>query len=279
VTTDDTPVIDVWANWWPGEFFAACPLLMDLYRRLDLVARSELKVPDLLAEAAAGGVDRIVLSATAFPGSPATNDAVRAVVDLAPDRLIGCASIDPREGIRALAELRRAVGELGFRALKILPFLYGLPPSHAIYYPLYAACAELGIPVLILTGHTAVALPNESGRPGHLDEVALHFPELTIVAGHAGFPWTRELLSLAWKHPNLHIDTSGHRPKYFPPELRQFLKSYGRGKVLFGTGYPMMDYAGPLAELAALDLKPEAKAAFLGGNAARIFGLRPAAGG
>ena len=100
--------------------------------------------------------------------------------------------------------------------MKLLPFLYDTPPNAAIYFPLYAECIELGLPALILTGHTAIAKPNETGRPGYLDDVALHFPELTIIAGHAGFPWTDELISLSWKHQNLYIDTSGHRPKYFP---------------------------------------------------------------
>ena len=171
-----------------------------------------------------------------------------------------------------MRELRRAVETLGFCALKLFPYIYGRPPNDAIYYPLYTACIDLGIPVLILTGHTAVQESSEPGRPHYLDEIALFFPELKIIAGHAGFPWTQELISLAWKHPNVYIDTSGHRPKYFPPELKHFMNSYGRDKVLFGTGYPLMDYAGPIGELEALDLKPASRRAFLGGNATCVFG-------
>ena len=265
-------VVDVWANWWPETFFRDEPHLDALYQRLQLTDRTRLTKADVVAEATAGGVTKIVLSATATSGAGVDNDSVAALAIRHPDLIVGCASVDPHAGMAAVHELRRAVGDLHMQALKLLPFFYGAPPNAAIYYPLYAACIDLDIPVLILTGHTAVALPNDVGRPGHLDEVALHFPELKIIAGHAGFPWTQELISLSWKHQNLYIDTSGHRPKYFPPELTRYLNSYGSQKVLFGTGYPMMDFAGPLGEVADLGLKPAAEAAFLGGNARRIWG-------
>ena len=148
-------------------------------------------------EAASGVVDKIVLSATAFPGSPAGNDAAADVVAEMPDRLVGCASVDPGRGMESVRELRRAVENLGLRGLKLLPFLYDRAPNDAIYYPLYAACVDLGIPALVLTGHTAVMRRSELGRLLYLDDVALHFPELTIIAGHAGYPWTDELVSLA----------------------------------------------------------------------------------
>jgi predicted TIM-barrel fold metal-dependent hydrolase len=173
--------------------------------------------------------------------------------------------------MRAVRELRRAVREHGFRALKLLPYLYDEPPNSHIYYPLFAECIELEIPVLVLTGHTAVLARSEVGRPSHLDDVALFFPELTVIAGHAGHPWTNELISLAWKHSNVYIDTSGHRPKYFSPELKHFLNSYGRDKVMFGTGYPLMAYADTLAEMRELGLRPDALENVLWATAARIW--------
>ena len=265
-------VADVWANWWDAGFFAAHGPTDRLYEKLGISGRKRIAPEQLLSEADAGRVDKIVISATAFPGSQVDNDAVARIVARAPGRLVGCASVDPRLGMPALRELRRAIQELGFRGLKLLPFLYDRAPNDAIYYPLYAACVDLKIPVLVLTGHTAVHARSEVGRPGHLDDVALHFPELTIIAGHAGYPWTDELISLAWKHANLYIDTSGHRPKYFPPQLAHFMNSYGREKVLFGTGYPLMDYAGPVAEFAALPVRAETLRRVLWDNAARIWG-------
>ncbi len=266
------PTIDIWANWWPAPFFAAYPPMVALYERLGLQARTNIDAAAMLAEMDAASVNRVVLSATAFDGSPVHNAAVAAVVARLDGRAIGCASIDPRHGMAAVRELERAVRDDGMRALKLLPFLYDAPPDAASYFPLYAKCVELDIPALILTGHTAVLRPNANGHPSHLDAVALHFPELTIVAGHGGHPWTEELVALAWKHARLFIDTSGHRPRHWPPALVRYANSYGIGKVAFGTGYPLMDFATPLGELAALDLKPAARAALLHGAAATIFG-------
>ena len=273
MTAEGTPPIaDCWANLWPAALFDAYPPMAALYRRLRMEARMALTAEDIAAEARGAGLSRVVLSATAFPGSPATNRAVAEAVATAPDLFVGCASVDPREGMTAVRELRRAVLQDGFRGLKLLPFLYGRPPDDAIYFPLYAACVDLGIPALVLTGHTAVRERSELGRPLHLDVVALHFPELRLVAGHAGYPWTEELLSLAWKHENLFIDTSGHMPKHFPPALVHFMDRHGRGKVMFGTGHPFMAYARPVAEARALGLKPESLHAFLWGAAAGVWG-------
>ncbi len=268
----DEPVIDVWSNWWDSDFFRVAPDLSRLYRKFGMTERTCLDLSDLLAQAKSGNVSRIILSATAFPGSTSTNDVVAAVVDEAPELLVGCASVDPREGIKAVRALRQSVRVLNFRALKLLPYLYEKPPNHAIYFPLYAACVEEDVPVLILTGHTAVQQASEPGRPHYLDEVALHFPELTIIAGHAGFPWTQELISLAWKHDNVYIDTSGHRPKHFPSELVRYMDSYGRHKVLFGTGYPLMAYDDALKDLSEMALKPKTRRAFLHENARNIWG-------
>jgi len=270
--TEAAPIADCWANLWPAELFAAYPPMAALYRRLRIEPRMALTLHDILREAREAALSRVVISATAFPGSPATNRAVAEAVAEAPDLLVGCASVDPREGMDAVRELRRAVRDDGLRGLKLLPFLYGRPPNDAIYYPLYAACIDLGIPALVLTGHTAVRERNEVGRPLHLDDVALHFPELRLVAGHAGFPWTDELISLAWKHENLFIDTSGHQPKHFPASLTHFMDRHGRGKVMFGTGHPLMSYDRPLAEVRAMGLRPESLHAFLWGTAASVWG-------
>lgn len=263
---------DVWANYWDADFFSAYAPMQELYDRVGIEDRSLLGGAELVAEASAAGVERVVVSATAIDGDHRSNHDVAELCASHPDRLVPCASVDPRRGMSAVRELRSLVRDNGFVGLKLLPFLYDLAPSDAAYYPLYAECIELEIPVLILTGHTAVLKPNETGRPHHLDEVALFFPELTIVAGHAGHPWTDELLGLAWKHERLFIDTSGHRPKHFSPQLIQFMRTYGSHKVLFGTGWPMMDPAVLLADVAGLGLPDDVTERFLWANAAAIWG-------
>ena len=131
-------------------------------------------------------------------------------------------------------------------------------------------------PFCTQVGHTGPLRPSETGRPiPYIDQVAIDFPELVIVCGHIGYPWTTEMIAVADKHANVYIDTSAHAAHRYPDELVAYLKGRGRDKVLFGSNYPMMTPARALAHLDDLGLDAGTRAAFLAGNAARVFGLDP----
>ena len=221
------------------------------------------------------GVGRGLIAAWHGPeGALISNDEVASFVAQAPDRLVGVASADLRRPMEAVRELRRAVTELGFRALRIVPWLWGWPPNDRRYYPLFAACVELGIPFCTQVGHTGPLRTSETGRPiPYLDDVALDFPELKIVAGHIGYPWTAEMIALATKYENVFIDTSAYTARRYPPELVAYMRGNGRRKVMFGTNYPMLAPARCLEHLDSLELDAEARELFLAGNARRVFGL------
>jgi predicted TIM-barrel fold metal-dependent hydrolase len=155
-----------------------------------------------------------------------------------------------------------------------LPWLWKLPPNDKLYYPLYVKCIELDIPFCTQVGHTGPLMPSDPGRPiPYIDEIALTFPELKIVGGHIGYPWTDEMIALAWKHEHVYIDTSAYLPRYYPPQLLHFMNTYGQDKVLFGTNYPMLSLDDCVQQALALELKPAAKEKFLAGNARRVFRL------
>ena len=123
-------------------------------------------------------------------------------------------------------------------------------------------------------GHTGPMCPSDPGRPiPYIDQVALHFPDLTIIGGHIGYPWTEEMISLAWKYPNVYIDTSAHLPKYYPKELLAFMDSRGSDKVMFGTNFPMLMFDKCTKQAKELKLKPENMEKFLWKNADRVFKL------
>ena len=50
------------------------------------------------------------------------------------------------------------------------------------------------------------------------------------------------MVSVAWKHENVYIDTSAYLPKSYPKELLTFANTTGRGKVLFGTNFPQLTW-------------------------------------
>ncbi|MFJ8630410.1 amidohydrolase family protein [Streptomyces sp. NPDC093568] len=269
------PVIDAWLQH-PTPRHANHEMFASL-RRWTGMERLEKPLPVEVTVAAldAGDVEIGLASAWYGPqGALIDNDEVAAFVDASGGRLRGVAGVDLARPMAAVRELRRAVGELGFVALRIVPWLWGLPPTDRLYYPLYAACVDLGVPFCTQVGHTGPLRPSETGRPiPYVDQVALDFPELTIVCGHIGYPWTGEMIAVADKHENVFIDTSAYTVRRYPPELVEYLRGRGRHKVLFGSNYPMITPARALDHLDALGLDEETRELFLHGNARRVFAL------
>jgi len=219
-------------------------------------------------------VSRSLISAWVAPRNVMiSNDEAASFVAQAPARLIGVGSVDISRPMAAVREIRRCVGELGFKAIRVLPWLWELPPTDRRFYPVYTACCEMGVPFCTQIGHTGPLMPSEVGRPIYLDQVALDFPELVIVGGHIGYPWTEEAIAVATKHENVYIDTSAYTAKRYPAALVDYMRSHGRAKVLFGSNYPMITPAKALDGFDALGLDDEAKALFLGENAQRVFKL------
>jgi uncharacterized protein len=268
-------IIDAWMQH-PTARFARHPMFESLRRWTgQSIPTEELPIEMTVAAMDAAGVHQALLSAWHGPeGALISNDEVAAWTAAHPTRLFGLASVDLRRPMDAVRELRRCVRELGFKGLRMLPWLWELPPNDRRYYPLYAECVELGVPFCTQVGHTGPLRTSETGRPiPYLDDVALDFPELVIVAGHIGYPWTEEMISLARKYPHVYIDTSAYTAKRYPPELVRYLRGHGRKKVLFGSNFPMIFPQHALADLDALELDAEARQLFLSGNAQRVFRL------
>jgi len=236
----------------------------------------QLPLGATLAALDAGGIREAMLSAWCGPeGALISNEEVAGWVGEAPGRLHGLASVNLRNPMEAVRELRHCVTDLGFKGLRMLPWLWETPPTDRRFYPLYATCVELGVPFCTQVGHTGPLRPSETGRPiPYIDQIALDFPELTIVCGHLGYPWTEEMIAVARKHENVVIDTSAYTIRRLPPEIITYMKSNsGRRKVLFGSNFPMITPAYALEGLDDLGLDAETRELFLEGNARRVFGL------
>lgn len=196
---------------------------------------------------------------------------VAGLVDRGGGRLFGIAGVNPLLGMRGVKELETAVREHGFRGAVFHPHGFGFDLSDRVYWPFYAKCAELGVPAIVLVGHAAERMPSGPGRPLFIDDVALWFPELTIV-GCSGWPWVEEMIAMAWKHPNVYYGTSQYAPRFWHPELVKFARGRGKGKVLFGTGFPVLTHEEGVKQVDALGLPDAARDALLFGAANRVFG-------
>lgn len=268
--------IDVWIQH-PTQRFLRDEMFSSLRRWTGgRIPDEEIPLEATLVAMDAGGIEFALMSAWQAPrGVLIANEEVVAWVRAHADRLAGLAAVDLDRPMAAVRELRHCVEELGFKGLRVIPWLWEAPPTDRRYYPLYAACVELGVPFCTQVGHTGPLRPSETGRPiPYIDQVAIDFPELVIVCGHIGYPWTEEMVAVARKHENVYIDTSAYTARRYPQELVAYMKtSSGRHKVLFGSNYPMVTPEQALEHLDALELDAETRELFLTGNARRVFAL------
>jgi len=271
---EDLPVVDAWMQHPTAEF-----LNHDMFEPL-MRWTGDDGIPEMPLEWTvqayeSSGIETALISAWWGPEGPMlSNEYVADIVDEHPDLFVGVGSVPLDKPREAVEEVRRCVNELGFVGIRVVPWLWELPPDDRRYYPIYSECVEQDVPFCLQVGHTGPLKPSETGRPiPYLDTVAREFPDLTLVGGHIGHPWTAEMMALATKYENVFIDTSAYKPKRYPDEFVEFLRTYGSDRVLFGTNYPMIQPGDCLNGLDALDLDENVAQQFLHENAHRVFDL------
>jgi predicted TIM-barrel fold metal-dependent hydrolase len=245
--------------------------------------RGGVSIPDYINKMDKAGIERSLLIAVRAgdirvqESFEVPYESVHKVCEEHPDRFSGLAGIDPFRGMEGLKDLEYAVDEMGFVGAHLYPHWCELPPNHKKYYPYYAKCCELGIPIMMQVGHNLVysrkrRLPSV-GRPICLDEVAIDFPELKLIGIHIGIPWTDEMISMCWKHENVYTAGDAYAPKYWPDSYVHYANSYGQKKVLFGTDWPVIDPVRAVEEFNDLNFRESASQRILRENAIEVFNL------
>lgn len=282
----DIPAIDATVNLWTPEALLARPERRAFYvdkMRVDDTTFEGVSIDAMLRRMDAANIERAFLVAVKVGplGHPACYHLPYALVADAvnahPQRFHALAGLDPTEGMRGVRAFEVAVREHGFIGAHTYPHWFETPPDARQWYPFYAKCVELGVPVQMQVGQSMIydaRLPRRSvAQPITLDAVACDFPELVLVGIHIGIPWTAEMIAMAWKHPNVYIGTDAHAPRYWPAELVHFIDTLGQDKVLFGTDFPVLDFATTRKQIDALGLRLPAARKLLRGNANRIYKL------
>ncbi|KAH7215570.1 hypothetical protein DER44DRAFT_806639 [Fusarium oxysporum] len=274
-------VVDVWANPTHNRIPETERLFKQSHADPALFSK-KLSPGQIVALMDEAGVSQICLSAWNRPGSViASNEEIAEYTRAFPNRIFGLVSVDLHDPVSAVKDLDHYVRKEGFKGLRVVPWLWNLPPTDAHYWPLFVKCIELDVPFLTQVGHTGPLCPSEVGRPiPYIDEIALKFPDLKIICGHLGYPWAAEMVSVAWKHPNVYIDTSAWSPKYYDPAFITFANTTGRKKVMFGTNFPQLTWKDCVNNVhkghgknGKGGLKEEVLDDFIGGNAKRVLKL------
>jgi predicted TIM-barrel fold metal-dependent hydrolase len=227
----------------------------------------------LLAQMDRFGIERGMLGVSFHEERSA--DSLHAVRNY-PDRFFGSYEVDPNRGMDAVRDLVRAVEELGVKAATAFPA--GLNPqvpiNDARFYPLYAKCVELDIPICVCAGVPGPRVPFAPQYVGLIDEVCWYFPELKFVTRHGCEPWADLAAKLLLKWPNLYYSTSAFAPRYYPEAIVNFANTRGAEKVMYAGYYPMgLSLDRIFKELPDVPFRDHVWPKFLRENAQRVFKL------
>ena len=212
----------------------------------------------------------------ALIGVSLDDDTAQRALRAHPDRFLASCGTDPNRGMEDLRDIVRLHEQFGLKAVSAFPC--GLFPQVAIsdkrFYPVYAKCCELDVPICICVGVPGPRIPMEPQKVEHLDEVCWFFPELKVVMRHGAEPWTELAVKLMLKWPNLFYSTSAFAPKYYPKAILDYANSRGADKVMYAGYWPMgLSLERIFAELPQVPLRDEVWPKFLRENAVRVFQL------
>ncbi|RKT89056.1 hypothetical protein SAMN05421805_13423 [Saccharopolyspora antimicrobica] len=272
----------------PGRAYSAPARQTEQYDRvLDLTSKmNNGTLGGLLSTMDDQGITHAVMHAESEGGedAEALNDGLEEVLAEHGDRFrgIGCLDLGSRSPTRLAVQTAR-IAERGMLGVSLQPAFFGLDIDDRALYPMYARAEELGLVVCVHTGITYSRMhPLRHERAELLDQVACDFPDLALVACHAGWPWAAEYAAVARRHPTVHLEFGGLAPKYVARPgtgwdvLFGMMPNLLREQILYGSDWPVMEPRRALAEWRDSGLGEAVLSALFGDNAARVFGFSAA---
>jgi len=196
-----------------------------------------------------------------------------------PDRILPSLLVDGNRGMDQVREIVRAKEQYNIRAVAMFPAGVHpqIPINDKLWYPIYAKCIELDLPVFTTVGVPGPRVKMMAQHPELLDEVCYDLPELKIVMRHGAEPWQDLAVKLMLKWPNLYYSTSGFAPKYIPKAIIDYANTRGADKIIYAGYYPFgIELERTFRELKELPLRDHVWPKFLSENARRVLNLPPA---
>jgi len=193
-----------------------------------------------------------------------------------PDRFFPSYGANPNNGMEEVRKIKRLHEECGIKAVTGFPS--GLCPQVPIndkrYYPIYATCVELDIPICMTVGVPGPRVPMGPQKVEYIDEVCWFFPELKFVMRHGGEPWVDLAVKLMLKYPNLYYSTSAFAPKHYPEAIIHYANTRGADKIMYAGYFPMgLSLERIFTDMPHVPFKDRVWPKFLRENAIRVFKL------
>lgn len=251
-----------------------------------LYKSSPVPMEEVMAVMDHAGLDAAVILAEDYSetmGSPiVSNEEIRTIMDYAPGRFIGFASVDPRQ-LEALEKLKYAFDVLKLNGLKLNLSHLHLSPDDSRLEALLTLCQKENKPVMFHAGFSwEPDSPSSLGRPILYENIAIRYPELRFCLAHLAWPWVDELCMLLLKYKNVYTDTSTvfmDSPKNYYEQI--FMKNMAPGwlqnnlmdKVMYGSNLPRFRQVRTKVGLEALEIRKDVLEKILGGNSKVFLGM------
>jgi len=249
-----------------------------LCESIDFSKMKPQTVEEVVADLDQHGVERAVITGrdceTTY-GAKSNNDSVIEFVKKFPNKFFGFVGLDPHKGMNAVYELRAAVNDLGMRGAAVDPYLAQIYANDAKYYPIYAKCCELNVPIVFTTG-PATLVPGaiiDHVAPRYIDFVARDFPDLKIIISHGGYPWVNEAIIVAQRNRNVYIEISEFESSPMSEAYVQAANTMISDKILYASAHPFVDFRQALETYDKLPFTPEVRRKVMHDNAAKLLGL------
>ena len=211
----------------------------------------------------------------------ALNNSLFKILEQHSDKFLGVGAVDIYGGSPGTASIQvRDASDRGLVGVSMQPSFAGLDIDSRLLYPAYARAEELEMVVFLHTGINYSRMhPIRHERPELLDQVACDFPNLKLVACHAGWPYAAEFCAVARRHPTVYLEFGGLAPKYVAKSgagwdtVHSLMDNVLQRQVLFGSDWPVMDLGRVVEEWNASGLSSETLSRLFGKNSAELFAL------
>jgi len=192
------------------------------------------------------GIDRVGLINYPSPNimgfTADTNDFAARYAQADPRRLLPYGGVDPLTAADPADGVRHLL-EIGARVVKIHPCHMGFAANAytqglTALADVYRACEDAGLPVMVHTGTSIFpGARSKFGNPMELDDVAIDFPDLTLIMAHGGRPlYAAEAFFILRRHKHVWLDLSGIPPRSLPEYFPRLAELSAR--LLWGTDWP-----------------------------------------
>ena len=258
--------------------FKNSTMFKGMFEKIDLTLMKAQTVPEVVEDLKKHGIAKAVITGRDCESTYDAGSNNAGVIDFVksfPEIFLGFVGLDPHKGMKAVDELRRSIEEIGMHGASIDPYLAHIPANHAKYYPLYARCCELGVPMVISTGPASL-VPDavmEHAAPRYIDSVARDFPDLKIVISHGGYPWVNEAIIVAERNRNVYMELSEYERHPGAEAYVQAANTIIPDKILFASAHPGVDFRQAMNLYNELPFAADVRENIMYNNAAKVLGL------